>query len=52
MKERTDPDPWTDFDRYAPENAEARERERERRRRREEARLEAWEESHEGKLKD
>lgn len=46
----TYPDPWYDFDRWAPENEEERARERERRYRREEARLEAWEDSHEGRL--
>lgn len=46
------PDPWADFDRFAQENEEERERERERKRRREEARLEASEDSHEGKMKD
>lgn len=46
------PDPWADFDRFAQENEGERERERERKRRREEARLEASEDSHEGKMKD
>lgn len=49
---RSRPDPWADFDRFAQENEGERERERERKRRREEARLEASEDSHEGKMKD
>lgn len=44
------PDPWADFDRWAPENEEERERQGDRKRRRAEARLEAWEDSHEGRL--
>ena len=50
MSESLPPDPWDDFDRLAPENEEERERQRARKRRREEARLEAWEDSHEGRM--
>ena len=51
MRESLPPDPWAGYDRlFSPEYEGEREKELERRLRREEARLEAWEDSHEGRM--